>query len=121
MDGTTIWNIGAEGGYFVADDLAVKLGLGYGDNSNSPGFFSYKGGAKYYIKGVVPVQVDLNGISSKIFDNYNPLFLGIQGGYAWFVADNIAVEPGLRYDFGLNDDAEASEGVAFNIGFSLYF
>ncbi|MDA6069427.1 hypothetical protein NJT12_07335 [Flavobacterium sp. AC] len=31
-DGTTSWNVGAEGGYFVMDNLAVKVGLGYGDN-----------------------------------------------------------------------------------------
>jgi hypothetical protein len=26
-----LWNVGAEGGYFVADKFAVKVGLGYGD------------------------------------------------------------------------------------------
>ncbi|MEY4038163.1 MAG: hypothetical protein RIR67_473, partial [Bacteroidota bacterium] len=33
-NGNSIYNIGAEAGYFVIDDLAVKLGLGYGGMKN---------------------------------------------------------------------------------------
>ncbi|WP_228027876.1 hypothetical protein [Costertonia aggregata] len=48
VDGETTFTVGAEGGYFVADDLAVKVGLGYADNNEA---FSYKAGLKYYIVG----------------------------------------------------------------------
>lgn len=43
-DGSTAWNVGTEGGYFVMNDLAVKAGLGYGDNRNdfANTIFSYK-------------------------------------------------------------------------------
>jgi len=118
FDGNTVWNIGAEGGYFIMDDLAIKAGLGYGDSDDTDGIFSYKLGAKYYIKSMIPVQLDLNGAS---FDGFSPLFVGIQGGYAVFLADNIAIEPGLRYDVDVNDDADGLDNFSVNIGFSLFF
>lgn len=48
-EGDNEWNIGAEGGYFIMDNLALKAGLGYGDSSYGDGMLSYKIGAKYYI------------------------------------------------------------------------
>lgn len=119
-DGNTAWNIGAEGGYFIQDDLAVKAGLGYGDLGvdGVDGVFSFKAGAKYYINSMIPVQVDLNGSTG---NDFTPLFVGLQGGYAFFLADNIAIEPGLRYDLDLNDDADGLDTFSFNIGFSLFF
>ncbi|UNY98692.1 hypothetical protein MQE36_16640 [Zhouia spongiae] len=118
-DGNTAWNIGAEGGYFIQDDLAIKAGLGYGDlGENIDGEFSYKIGAKYYINSMIPVQLDLNGSTG---NDSNPIFVGLQGGYAWFLADNIAIEPGVRYDLDLNDDAEGADAFSLNIGFSLFF
>ncbi|MDG3582359.1 MULTISPECIES: hypothetical protein [Galbibacter] len=117
-DDYTAWNIGFEGGYFIMDDLALKAGLGYGDSDNSDGNFSYKVGAKYYVVSQFPVQIDFNGSTG---DDYSPLFLGLQGGYAWFVANNIALEPGIRYDIDINDDADGASGLSLNVGFSLFF
>lgn len=122
IDGTTAWSIGAEGGYFVKENLAIKAGLGYADLGldDLDGFFNWKVGGKYYITSQIPVQLDLNGSSG---NDVSPLWLGIQGGYAWFVADNIAIEPGLRYGLGLNEDAGDGDFNVFslNIGFSLFF
>ncbi|WP_047414292.1 hypothetical protein [Cellulophaga sp. Hel_I_12] len=117
VDGNTIWSIGAEGGYFVADDLAIKVGLGYAD----AGFqiFNYKIGAKYYISSMIPVQVDFTGASIDGIDD-NPSFLGLQGGYAIFLGQNVSIEPGLRYNFSL-DDQIAESSLQFNIGFALHF
>jgi hypothetical protein len=119
IDGTTVWSVGAEGGYFVADDLAIKAGLGYTDND---GFsvFTYKLGAKYYIASAFPVQVDVTGASFQDA-NENPLWVGIQGGYAWFVADNVSIEPGLRYNLSLNEDFTDEGILEFRIGFAFYF
>ena len=61
VDGSTIWNIGAEGGYFVADKLLLKVGLGYGD-SDFGGDLHYKLGAQYYFNGNIPVGVDFTGL-----------------------------------------------------------
>src|SRR5690606_1786013 len=121
IDGTTIWAVGGEVGYFVMDDLAIKAGLGYSDMDGAS-MFSYKLGAKYYIASQFPVQLDLTGASGDdVFGDESPMWLGLQGGYAWFVADNISIEPGLRYNLSMNEDF-TDEGIfEFRIGFALHF
>ena len=115
-DGDTIWNVGAEGGYFVSDNLAVKAGLGYGDYFGS-GIFSYRVGLQYYINGKFPVAADFSGISA---DDDNLNWLGLEGGYAWFVASNVAITPKVRYNFTLDENKSASTFQGL-IGFSLFF
>ncbi|MDR6846586.1 hypothetical protein [Flavobacterium granuli] len=117
-DGDTAWNLGAEGGYFVADNLAVKAGLGYGDNGGY-NVFSYKVGAKYYLMNKFPLEASFTGASIEDF-NENPSYLGLQAGYAWFVAKNVSIEPGLRYNISLNNDFY-EDVFQLNIGFALHF
>ncbi len=120
FDGNTSWALGGEAGYFVADDLAVKLGLGYFDSDGSASGLTYKVGGKYYINSMIPVQVDLTGSSIKDADN-NPLWLGLQGGYAIFLGDMVSIEPGLRYNLSLNEDVTDEGLFEFRIGFALHF
>ncbi|WP_299113823.1 outer membrane beta-barrel protein [uncultured Winogradskyella sp.] len=128
IDGNSSYNIGLDGGYFIMDDLAIKAGLGYGgvspDEGDNVSSFSYRLGAKYYVKSMIPVTVDLTGASGDGAENgagETPLWLGIGAGYAWFVADNVSIEPGLRYNLSLNEDF-TDEGVfQFNVGFALHF
>lgn len=122
VDGETMWSVGAEAGYFVMDNLAVKAGLGFSDNGGDGAgstSFAYKVGAKYYISGQFPVGVDFTGASFKDFDE-NPSYIGIQGGYAWFIADNVSIEPTLRYNLSMNSDFydDAFQGL---IGFAFHF
>ncbi|PQJ22761.1 outer membrane beta-barrel protein [Tenacibaculum sp. SG-28] len=120
-DGETVWNIGAEGGYFIKDNLAIKAGLGYSpaleSGSLSPEVFSYKIGAKYYISNVIPVQLDFNGAYIQAADN--PSYIGLQAGYAWFLGDNVSVEPGIRYDISTDEEAALSV-FQFKIGFAIH-
>ncbi|WP_317221708.1 hypothetical protein [Aestuariivivens marinum] len=119
IDGETVWSLGAEAGYFVVNDLAIKVGLGYSDLAGET-IFSYKLGAKYYLSGVIPFQLDITGASWEDIEE-NPLWLGIQGGYAWFIVENVSIEPGLRYNVSLNEDF-TDEGIfEFRIGFALHF
>ncbi|MFY0715196.1 hypothetical protein J1D01_16140 [Seonamhaeicola sp. NFXS20] len=119
IEGTTIWSVGTEGGYFVMDDLAVKAGLGYTDYDGTS-IFSYKLGAKYYVISQIPVQVDLSGASIQDEDD-NPLWLGLQGGYAFFLGKNVSIEPGIRYSVSLNEEV-TDEGIfEARIGFALHF
>ena len=127
-DGNTSYNVGLDGGYFIIDDLAIKAGIGFGgfspDQGDSTSSFAYRLGAKYYIDSQFPVTVDLTGASGDGVENFageTPLWLGLGGGYAWFVSDHIAIEPGLRYNLSLNEDF-TDEGVfQINIGFTLFF
>ncbi|KAF2326116.1 MAG: hypothetical protein REI96_09835 [Flavobacterium nitrogenifigens] len=118
-DGETTWGIGAEAGYFVMDNLAVKAGLGYNDLGHSQNSFAYKVGAKYYLLDKFPLEASYTGASTKNADE-NPSYVGLQGGYAWFVGKNVSVEPGIRYNISLNDDYYKSV-FQFNIGFALHF
>jgi hypothetical protein len=117
VDGNTAWSVGADAGYFLMDNLAVKAGLGYADSDNVDGTFVYKVGAKYYVGGQFPVGVDFTGTST---DGNNANWVGLQGGYAWFVADNISIEPTVRYNVTL-DDQKGESAFQGLIGFALHF
>ena len=117
IDGSTLWSIGFEGGYFVIDDLALKVGLGYTGFDGGDGVFTYKIGGKYYVGGQFPLGVDYTGTS---VDGESASWIGLQGGYAWFVADNISIEPTLRYNLTM-DDMKAESAFQGLIGFSFYF
>ncbi len=119
-DGSSIYSIGGEAGYFIMDDLAVKLGLGYSGGSDGiSSTFSYKVGAKYYVIGMIPVQVDYTGASTQDVDE-NPSYVGVQAGYAWFLGDMVSIEPGLRYNLSMNSDFY-NDVLEFNVGFALHF
>ncbi|SFR49336.1 hypothetical protein SAMN04490243_2243 [Robiginitalea myxolifaciens] len=117
-DGSTIWAVGGEAGYFVIDDLAIKVGLGYTDLDGFS-LFTYKLGAKYYINSAIPVQLDLTGGSIQDADE-NPLYLGMQGGYAIFISNSVSIEPGLRYNFSLNDQFTEEGIFEIRVGFVIH-
>ena len=124
QDGESTMNLGLDGGYFIMDDLAIKAGLGYGSNSaNSTSSFSYRLGAKYYVESMIPVTLDLTGASGDAVEvaNETPMWLGIGAGYAWFLGENVSIEPGLRYNHSLNENYTDKAVIQFNIGFALHF
>lgn len=105
-DGNTSWSVGIDGGYFIMDDLAVKAGLGYTDPGDLiDGTFVYKLGAKYYLDGIIPLGADFTGFSA---DGFSGSWFGLQGGYAVFLGDQVAIEPTLRYNIALGDDVNSA-------------
>jgi Outer membrane protein beta-barrel domain len=122
------YGFGLEGGYFVMDNLAVKVGLGYGGFSpkegDSQSVLGYKIGAKYYVMNMIPVELAYNGTSSspKAEGQKDPSYVSFGAGYAVFLGDNVSIEPGLRYNYSLlsKDDGGASN-FQFNVGFALHF
>jgi outer membrane protein W len=126
-DGNSQFNLGLDGGYFIMDDLAIKAGLGYNsfspDEGDGVSSFSYRLGAKYYVNSMIPVTLDLTGASGDGAENFlgeTPLWLGIGAGYAWFIGDMVAIEPGLRYNHSLNEDFTDKGVFQVNIGFTLF-
>lgn len=116
-NGYTRWGLGAEVGYFLVDNLALKVGLGYQGAKNSDGTFAYKVGAQYYIIEKIPVGVDFTGQS---VGGYSRNFIGIEGGYALFVASNIAITPKVRYNMNL-DESKSNSNFQGLVGFSVFF
>lgn len=116
----TRYNLGVEGGYFIMDGLAIKAGFGFGDTGaeGDSSVFSYKIGAKYYLMEKFPLQLNYNGASYAGLDE-NPSYVGLQGGYAWFLNDNVSIEPGLAYNLSMNGDFYENV-LQFNIGFAVH-
>ena len=120
-DGETAYSLGIDGGYFIMDDLALKVGFGYADNSETDiSTFSYRLGAKYYLMNKIPLTIDYTGATIKDVDE-NPSWLGIGAGYAVFIGSNVSLEPGLRYNLTMNDNFTEENLFQFNIGFALHF
>lgn len=123
-DNNEYWSLGIEGGYFVLDDLAAKLGIGYSEGnftsftkSNGTSVFRYKIGVKYYFDSKYPIVVDYTGATSFTEDT-SLNYIGIQSGYAFFIGKQISIEPTLRYNFALDSNQDgAFQGL---IGFALF-
>lgn len=107
-------------GTFLADKLAVVGNAGYGSayvDNDKETYVSYGAGAKYYLAGVLPLQVDWKGVTTN--DKETKSFVGVQGGFAWFPFTNFSVEPTVRYDFSLRDNSE--NVLSTGLGFNLFF
>ena len=121
VDGESVYGLGLDGGYFIIDDLAIKVGLGYaGSSLDDSNVFSYRIGAKYYLLGNIPLTIDYTGASIKDAVE-NPSWIGLGAGYAFFLGSNVSIEPGLRYNLTANDDFTDENIFQFNIGFALHF
>ena len=108
-------------GVFIKNNLALKLGLGYGDSGikgeETP--IAYKIGAKYYFKSMIPIELSYNGVGIGDKDA-NPTYLGLQAGYALFLGKNVSIEPGIRYNMATHKQYY-DNNFQFNIGFALHF
>lgn len=121
-DKITTYGVGLQGGHFVQDNLAIVAELGYSAvhvknfNANE---WNYAAGVKYYVDGVLPIQVDWNGATgyARVPTKSN---LGISLGYAFFPgAKQISIEPTLKYNVSLNDSY--SNGFMGGIGVNYFF
>jgi hypothetical protein len=114
IDGTTFFGLGADASYFAADNLAIKIGAGFtsfdGDNITS-----IKLGLKYYVNGSIPFGAEYVSFSS---DGNSSDFVGLQGGYALSLSDKVYIEPGLRYNIGLDEFDE--DFLQLNVGFVVF-
>ena len=119
-DGEVTWAIGMEAGFFPVENFALKFGLGYSEFGDFFSIFNYKVGAKYYILGRVPVQIDITGGHIEDVED-QPLWLGVQGGYAIMLNEQIALEPTIRYNTGLNEGNSDQNIVELRMGFVLFF
>ena len=88
----------------------------YGDFGGDD-LVTYRLGAQYYFNGNIPVGVDFTGAST---DGESVNYVGVEGGYAWFVAPNVAITPKVRYNI-TTDDNKAPSSFQGLIGFSLFF
>ena len=114
-------NVGASFGGFVADRFALLFNVGYGTTfyqGSSVNDWAYGAGAKYYLGGVMPLQVDWSGSTGNSV-HPSTSFVGTQLGYAWFPFTNFSIEPAVRYDISTKD--EYANVFSGRLGFNLFF
>ena len=110
--GFTVMNLDLKGGYFIINNLAVGLNVGY-VKIDEYSEMSFGGFARYYIAGKFFAGAGFTSISPEEGDSTTEIPVEI--GYAAFITDNIAIEPGLSYVIG-----DGYEKFGPNVGFSLY-
>lgn len=121
-NGTTIYSVGAEGGFFISDNFGLKIGLGFTDYDDVS-FFSYKGGIKYYLAGGFPIQIDLTGATRPNpmgVETPEPFWLGLQIGKALFLNENVSFEPSIRQNISMNREFADSGIFEANISFVIF-
>lgn len=121
------FNIDVKGGYFIMDNLAVGLNLGYssadfGDSGKktNTGFGVF---GRYYFNGKIFGGVGFNSVKVKFesdsLDSESTVsVIPIEIGYAAFLNDAIAIEPALNYSIYGSDGDGASFGV--NVGITVF-
>ncbi|WP_109832500.1 outer membrane beta-barrel protein [Reichenbachiella versicolor] len=128
-DATNNFVLDAQAGYFVIDDLAVGLGLGF-DNESTGDFkdntFDFGLFGRYYINSAIIVGANYSYLKNTVDDGSDEVeskgsAFGLEAGYAVFLGENVAVEPTISYDMGLSDALEDINSFGINVGFSLYF
>lgn len=120
-DSYSRFNLDGKAGYFFVENLAAGVRLGY-DKVDDSSSFLFGVFGRYYINGAIIAGL---GVSTNNFDpggasdNFSYTGINLEGGYAAFIADNLAIEPTLNLDL-FSGDYDATR-FGFNIGFTLYF
>lgn len=116
------FNIDLKGGYFVIDNLAVGLLIGYdktnynadgADDSDATTTLGLFG--RYYVNGKILLGANF---ASYDLGDYSGTRLGLEAGYAIFLGKAVAIEPALNYGMFGGDLEGAQFGL--NIGLSVF-
>lgn len=126
-------NVSPRAGYFISDGIAIGAELGGGlqtvkdgDNVWSYGFSPF---VRYYFpEGASSTgrffgqgSVGVSGASAGS-DSDTSFAFGINGGYAHFITDNVALEGMVGYNYSKSDLATVGKqsGLGFSVGFQIY-
>jgi len=118
-DGTSTMELGASGGYFVMDNLAVLAMFDYSKDSEADDAATLFGiGGRYYMNGIYGQFAYIMG--PKVGDlDQSRIRLG--AGYVHMLTDNISLEPSLNYDMKSVDGESNGSDISLHVGFGLYF
>lgn len=115
------FNIDVKGGYFVIENLAVGLNLGY-DKVEETSLTTFGLFGRYYVNGSIfgGLGFNSNSLDLGIDDAEKVSFttIPLEVGYAAFIGKVVAIEPAFNYTI-YGGDAEGA-AFGFNIGISVY-
>jgi outer membrane autotransporter barrel domain len=137
---STYFQLAPNAGCFVIDRLAIGAGIGLGlskykSESLNPIFessstsFELSPFVRYYLSQGIFFQAEFGfgnmrnkstqgTVTSKNTSKFGALSLG--AGYAYFINDNIAVEPFLGYRRSDTDLGPINSSIFLNVGFQIY-
>jgi hypothetical protein len=117
-DSYTKFDLHGKVGYFFIENLTGGIKLDYAkvDEASAFGFGVF---GRYYLNNVIILGASL-GTYKEDYGSFDAsaTTLGLEGGYAAFITDNIAVEPTLNIDLFSGDIDRTNFGL--NVGFTLY-
>lgn len=105
-------------GYFAADCLMLRLGVGY-DHTKEIDDVSVSAGARYYFDQC-GVFLGAGAEYDHFTPNSNDVMIPCEVGYAFFLNRNITFEPSVYYKMSLHDFSNNST-VGVKIGLGIYF
>lgn len=121
-DGVKAFNVGVNGGYFLTNDFAMKLGVGYGqmryEGETLSEAFSYRVGVEAQVVKNLLAEVAWTGSTITGVEK-NPSYLSTQLGYNIFLSHDVAMKPLVRYNVALTE--WYPDVLSFGVGFSYYF
>ena len=117
-ESTTIIDLSPNLGYFIADDLAIGLGLNL--TSVSPGggesFTDFGLGpfVRFYFADAIFAQAGVNlGLGDSEFTEFQ---VGV--GYSWFIDNSVAIEPMLFYN-SHSEDGDTFDASTFGLSIGV--
>jgi hypothetical protein len=104
-------------GYYIADDLAIGLGVDFNSVSfdgNSSSSFAVAPAVRYYVTNPIFLQVGANlGLNEGAGTSF-----GAAVGYSWFLNNSVAIEPALFFtSFG--NDGDTFDGSVFGLSIGV--
>ena len=122
-DSQSTFGIDIKGGYFLMDNLAAGLNIGYVNVSDVASSSAFGPFARYYFNGTfyAGAGIDFASVKPDGGDSVSGTWINLEAGYPVFLTDNVAFEPNLSYAIGGGDLNEDLSRFGVNFGFFLYF
>lgn len=127
---SSVFNINSRAGYFVANNFALGLNLGYLNVGSSGGSSSSYTTIGVFVRGFVSKSVFLGGgfNSTSITGSSSYTTYPFELGLAAFITDYFAIEPSLVYTASdgkggvpiLGIPSSAVSAFGLNVGFTFY-
>ncbi len=126
-------NVSPRAGYFISDGIAIGAEIGGGLQTVKDGDNVWSYGVSPFIRYYFPEgasstgrffgqgSVGISGASAGS-DSDTSFAFGINGGYAHFITDNVALEGMIGYNYSKSDLATVGKqsGLGFSVGFQIY-
>ncbi|WP_424961873.1 hypothetical protein [Ekhidna sp.] len=128
LDKTTSFNIEGVAGYFVIDNLAAGLNIGYdkekqGDDGNTTTLIGPF--VRYYANGIFFLGASYSSASredvfARAADKFSFRVLAFEAGYPIWIIDQLAIEPTLNYGIATGDEIVKSKTFGLSLGLNVY-